>query len=181
MNRPDGIWQAVGKQGKRKQAEKDVAGLLKQIDLFEDLSDRDLRHIAQIAYRRSYRSGEPIVIEGQDAAGMYIIMEGAVEVTKERDDGSVVSLAKLGSGNFFGDVGLIDNSPRTATVQAIQDSEMIGFFRPELMKLIDSHSRLASTLIFTLAKIVASRLRVTNRQLQEAHNTIEKLQAEIDS
>ena len=49
------------------------------------------------------------------------------------------------------------------------------------MKLIDSHSRLASTLIFTLAKIVASRLRVTNRQLQEAHNTIEKLQAEIDS
>ena len=93
MNRPDGIWQAIGKQGKRKQAEKDVAGLLKQIDLFEDLSDRDLRHIAQIAYRRSYRSGEPIVIEGQDAAGMYIIMEGAVEVTKERDDGSVVSLA----------------------------------------------------------------------------------------
>ena len=93
----------------------------------------------------------------------------------------MVSLAKLASGNFFGDVGLIDNSPRTATVQAIQDSEMIGFFRPELMKLIDSHSRLASPLIFTLAKIVASRLRVTNRQLQEAHNTIEKLQAETDS
>ena len=119
MNRPDGIWQAVGKQGKRKQAEKDVAGLLKQIDLFEDLSDRDLRHIAQIAYRRSYRSGEPIVIEGQDAAGMYIIMEGAVEGTKERADGSVVSLAKLASGNFFGDVGLIDNSPRTATVLSL--------------------------------------------------------------
>ncbi len=51
MNRPDGIWQAIGKQGKRKQAEKDVAGLLKQIDLFEDLSDRDLRHIVQTAYR----------------------------------------------------------------------------------------------------------------------------------
>ena len=54
------------------------------------------------------------MIEGQDAAGMYIIMEGAVEV-KRRADGSV-SLAKLASGNFFVDVGLIDNSPRTATV-----------------------------------------------------------------
>ncbi len=180
MSRPDGIWQAVGKQNNRKQAEKDVAGLLKKIDLFEDLSDRDLRHIAQIAYRRSYRIGEPVVIEGQDAAGMYIIMEGEVEVTKVLADGSVVSLAKLNSGNFFGDVGLIDNSPRTATVQAIQDSEMIGFFRPELMKLMDSHSRLASNLIFTLAKIVASRLRITNRQLQEAQDMIEQLQTELN-
>jgi len=102
-------------------------------------------------------------------------------VTKELEDGSVVRLATLDSGNFFGDVGLIDNSPRTATVQAVRDSEMIGFFRPELLKLMDSQARLASNLIFTLAKIVASRLRFTNRKLQEAQSEIDQLQTTLDA
>ena len=181
MSRSDGIWQEVGKYSDRKKIEQDITALLNQMELFEDLSNRDLRQIAQIAYRRFYAAGEAIVIEGQDAAGMYIIMDGEVEVTKELEDGSVVRLAALDSGNFFGDVGLIDNSPRTATVQAVRDSEMIGFFRPELLKLMDSHARLASSLIFTLAKIVASRLRFTNRKLQEAQSEIDQLQTTLDA
>ena len=181
MSRSDGIWQEIGKYNDRKKIEQDITALLKQMELFEDLSDRDLRQISQIAYRRFYAAGEAIVIEGQDAAGMYIIMDGEVEVTKELADGSVVRLATLGSGNFFGDVGLIDNSPRTATVQAVRDSEMIGFFRPELLDLMDSQARLASNLIFTLAKIVASRLRFTNRKLQEAQSEIDQLKTTLET
>ena len=62
MSRSDGIWQEVGKYSDRKKIEQDITALLNQIELFEDLSNRDLRQIAQIAYRRFYAAGEAIVI-----------------------------------------------------------------------------------------------------------------------
>ena len=164
----DGIWDSIVGRTDRKQVERDIIDVLKQIQIFDGLSNRELRNFARISYQRTYAENETIVIEGQDSAGMYVILDGAVKVTRKVEDDSIITLKTLEDGTFFGDVGLLDSAPRTATVTAIRTSRIIGFFRPELLNLIESDPKLASKVIFVLAKVLASRLRFTNQELQKA-------------
>jgi len=164
----DGIWDSIVGRTDRKQVERDIIDVLKQIQIFDGLSNRELRNFARISYQRTYAENETIVIEGQDSAGMYVILDGTVKVTRKAEDGSIITLKTLEDGTFFGDVGLLDSAPRTATVTAIRTSRIIGFFRPELLNLIESDPKLASKVIFVLAKVLASRLRFTNQELQKA-------------
>jgi len=164
----DGIWDSIVGQTDRKQVERDIVDVLKRIQIFDGLSNRELRNFARISYQRIYAENETIVIEGQDSAGMYVILDGTVKVTRKVEDGTTITLKTLENGTFFGDVGLLDNAPRTATVTAIRSSRIIGFFRPELLTLIESDPKLASKVIFVLAKVLASRLRFTNQELQKA-------------
>ena len=172
----DGLWDSVAGRTDRKQVERDTIDILKQIRIFDGLSNRELRNFARIAYQRTYAENEIIVIEGQDSAGMYVILDGAVKVTREVEDSTIITLTTLEDGTFFGDVGLLDSAPRTATVTAIQPSKIIGFFRPELLNLIESDPKLASKVIFVLARVLASRLRFTNQELQKAQYEIDRLQ-----
>ena len=164
----DGIWDSIVGRTDRKQVERDIVDVLKRIQIFGGLSNRELRNFARISYQRIYAENETIVIEGQDSAGMYVILDGTVKVTRKVEDGTTITLKTLENGTFFGDVGLLDNAPRTATVTAIRSSRIIGFFRPELLTLIESDPKLASKVIFVLAKVLASRLRFTNQELQKA-------------
>ena len=163
-----GIWDSIVGRTDRKQVERDIVDVLKRIQIFDGLSNRELRNFARISYQRTYAENETIVIEGQDSAGMYVILDGTVKVTRKVEDGTTITLKTLEDGTFFGDVGLLDNAPRTATVTAIRSSRIIGFFRPELLTLIESDPKLASKVIFVLAKVLASRLRFTNQELQKA-------------
>ena len=164
----DGIWDSIVGRTDRKQIERDIIDVLKQIQIFDGLSNRELRNFARISYQRTYAENETIVIEGQDSAGMYVILDGTVKVTRKAEDDSIITLKTLEDGTFFGDVGLLDSAPRTATVTAIRTSRIIGFFRPELLNLMESDPKLASKVIFVLAKVLASRLRFTNQELQKA-------------
>ena len=164
----DGIWDSIVGRTDRKQVDRDIVDVLKRIQIFDGLSNRELRNFARISYQRIYAENETIVIEGQDSAGMYVILDGTVKVTRKVEDGTTITLKTLENGTFFGDVGLLDNAPRTATVTAIRSSRIIGFFRPELLTLIESDPKLASKVIFVLAKVLASRLRFTNQELQKA-------------
>ncbi|MEE2618052.1 MAG: cyclic nucleotide-binding domain-containing protein, partial [Candidatus Poribacteria bacterium] len=164
----DGIWDSIVGRTDRKQVERDIIDVLKQIQTFDGLSNRELRNFARISYQRTYAENETIVIEGQDSAGMYVILDGTVKVTRKVEDDTIITLKTLEDGTFFGDVGLLDSAPRTATVTAIRTSRIIGFFRPELLNLMESDPKLASKVIFVLAKVLASRLRFTNQELQKA-------------
>ena len=172
----DGLWDSIIGRTDRKRIERDTIDVLKQIHIFDGLNNRELRNFARIAYQRTYAENETIVIEGQDSAGMYVILDGTVKVTRAVEDGTIITLKTLEDGTFFGDVGLLDNAPRTATVTAIQPSRIIGFFRPELLNLIESDPKLASKVIFVLARVIASRLRFTNQELQKAQFEIDRLQ-----
>ncbi len=175
QKRADGIWEpALNRVGKVR-IERDIVSVLQKVTIFEDLSPRDIHGIARIAHHRHYREGETIIHQGQASAGMYIIVEGEVEVTKEWENGTIVHLTMLEPGGFFGDVGLLDNAPRTATVTAVRNAKIIGFFRPELLALMDSDPKLASKVVFKLAQVLASRLRYTNNELEKAQQDIERL------
>ena len=172
MKQTDATWDVVFDRKSKAKVERSIIDVLKGVLVFEELSRREIENIARIAYQRHYSAGEVIIHEGQNAAGMYIMVDGQAEVTKILEDGTILHLTTLENSELFGDVGLLDSSPRTATVRATRDSNVIGFFRPELLELMNSNPRLASKIIFKLGQILTARFRFM-------HNEFEKAQAEI--
>ena len=171
-----GIWDNIFKR-KQEEVEKNVIDIIKDISLFQNLTHRELRNVAQSAYIRHYEPFEAIIKEGQSSAGMYIIMNGEAEIFKQSQDGVKTVLGHLEESDIFGELGLIDNSPRNATVTAITSTTVISFLRTELLKLIDENPKTASKLIFKLAQIIAERLRYTDEKLQKAIGEIKRLRS----
>ena len=179
MKQPDATWGAVFDRKNKEKVERSIIDVLKGVPIFEELSRREIQNIARIAYQRYYSAGEIIIYEGQNAAGMYIMVDGQAEVTKALEDGTILHLTTLENSGLFGDVGLLDSSPRTATVKATRDSSVIGFFRPELLELMNSNPRLASKIIFKLGQILTARFRFIHDEFEKAQAEIGRLKAQL--
>jgi len=164
----DGIWSNIFRSRPKEDDEEDLIEVLKSTPIFSELSDREVRRIASIAYQRTFDEGEVIFREGQTAAGMYIIRRGEVRILKRTPEGEEVVLGELGRGDFFGEIGLLYKVPRTASAVAKTRCQLIGFFRPELLDLMDRDPRLAAKLLFHLGRVLAQRLVQTNEQYERA-------------
>ena len=179
IKQTDATWDAVFDRKTKEKVERSILDVLKGVPVFEELSRREIQNIARIAYQRHYSAGEVIIHEGQNAAGMYIMVDGQAEVTKALEDGTILHLTTLENSGLFGDVGLLDSSPRTATVKATRDSSVIGFFRPELLELMNSNPRLASKVIFKLGQILTARFRFIHDEFEKAQAEIGRLKAQL--
>ena len=179
MKRTDGTWGAIFDRKSKAKVERSIIDVLREVPVFEGLNNREIQNIARIAYQRHYSAGEVIIHEGQNAAGMYIMVDGQAEVTKALEDGTILHLTTLENSGLFGDVGLLDSSPRTATVKAIRDSSIIGFFRPELLELMNSNPRLASKVIFKLGQILTARFQFIHEEFEKAQAEIGRLKAQL--
>ncbi|MEM6822765.1 MAG: cyclic nucleotide-binding domain-containing protein [Verrucomicrobiota bacterium] len=136
---------------------------LHQIPLFSSLSVRELRRLEPIFHDRRYDTGEVIFDQGEEGLGMYVVVSGKVRIfTKaESPDGSEKELALLGTGQFFGELALLDGEKRTASAIAVEPSRLVGFFRPEFLSVLETHGRAGTKISLQLAKLTAFRLRQT--------------------
>ena len=96
---------------------KQVVETLKKVPLFEGLNKKNLEIIARVATPRHFNQGEVIVRQGENGMGFFMIETGKVEVYRETSS-EKVKLSELGEGDFFGEMALFDESPRSATVVA---------------------------------------------------------------
>ena len=156
----------------------ELYAVLSRVPLFQDLSRREFARIREVLHRRSYSAEEAIVREGEMGTGMHVILSGEVAILHEGADGSAVELATFGEGDFFGDQVLLDQSPRTASAIARQPTRTVGFFRPDLLQLIDSHPRIGLKIVMQLSQMASVRLRQTNRLLREARHQLSRRDAE---
>ncbi len=158
----------------KKRKKENIFTILKQVPIFSDLSDRELVEIEKILHKRKYKEGEPVIRKGDPGLGMYIIVKGSVDIIDKEKKASQKTLASLHDGSFFGDMALLDESPRSASAVATIDSEIIGFFRPDFLDLIYRKPKLGIKILLALAKVLGERLRRTNElliQLQEEKET----------
>jgi CRP/FNR family cyclic AMP-dependent transcriptional regulator len=135
--------------------------LLASVPLFEDLSRRELAAVERILHRREYIRGEMIFKQGERGMGMYIVQKGRVAITSEPEN---QELFELKDGDFFGEVALLDESPRSATAIAKTDCSVFGFFQPDLFGLIARDSRLGVKIVLRVARLVGQRLRQANER-----------------
>jgi CRP/FNR family cyclic AMP-dependent transcriptional regulator len=139
--------------------------VLSRVPAFSELSTRELRFVAAIVHRREYKAGEPVFYQGDPGLGMYIIREGEVSIRISERDGEDKELAVLSEGDFFGELALLDESPRSAAAVCKTDCSLIGFFRTDLFELIEQKAELGTKIVLKLAEILAVRLRKADKDL----------------
>ncbi len=136
--------------------------LLSRVPFFEELNRRELAIIEQFLHQREYQQGEYIFRQGERGLGMYIIQKGVVAVISEPGNHE---LSELKDGDFLGEISLLDDSFRSATVRAKTDCTVFGLFQPDLASLIDRDHRLGLKIIVRIARHVCQRLRQTNEKV----------------
>lgn len=138
---------------------------LKTVPFFNELSKRQLKKVSEIVYERSYDVGEMIFEEGQPAAALFLIVEGqvSVEILKEK---FTAKLAVLDKGAFFGEMALLDEAPRSASVRVMEPTKTLALYRNDLNHLIHTDPETACHIYRALARIVGDRLRSTNELVQ---------------
>jgi len=167
------IWEHFETQSKEKND--NIFKILKTVPIFSDLTSKEIAEIEKIIHRRNYKKNEPIFRMGDPGLGMYIIVEGSVEIAEENEDGEKKSLAVLPDGAFFGDLALLDEAPRSASAIAVVDCDIIGFFRPDLLDLLYRKPSLGIKILWGLARIIGERLRRTNELLSKSQSETEAL------
>jgi CRP-like cAMP-binding protein len=140
--------------------EGNIIPVLRTVPLFEGLTFRDLKKIELIVHERTFMPDEVIFYERQPGTGMYFVKKGLIRLTKTLN-GETVKIAELGEGEFFGEMSLLEEYPRSAQATAVVKTEALGIFRPDLLDLINRHPKLGSKILMKLSTRLASRLRRT--------------------
>ena len=169
----DPFWSNIFRR--RDKEEADVFDILKKVPIFQDLGRREFNKIESILHRRNWNVDQAIINEGDPGLGMYIIVAGEVRITQIGEDGVQQQLATLTGGDFFGEQALLDESPRTASAYANEPCRIIGFFRPDLLELIESNPRSGLKIVMRLSQMISVRLRHTNRLLKEARMRVKQV------
>lgn len=141
--------------------------ILRQIPVFQDLTIFDLKFVVPILHQREYQKGELIFREGEAGNGMYIVQSGQVDILGLNIAGEEVLYASLIDRQFFGELSLVDGQPRSATAIAAAACTLYGFFKPDLLELIEKHPSIGSKILFNLTNVLGSRLRDSNTKLME--------------
>jgi CRP/FNR family transcriptional regulator, cyclic AMP receptor protein len=140
-----------------------VIAILEKVPIFKDFSQRELAAIARVLHRREYLPDELIIRQDEPGLGMYIIQTGKAVVIAEPGN---IQLSEFEDGDFFGEVSLLDETPRSATVIARSHSTIFGFFQSDLFSLIERDPRLGVKIVVRVAKIIGDRLRKANQQVE---------------
>jgi CRP-like cAMP-binding protein len=124
--------------------------LLKRVPLFADLEDGDLKQIARSMKERTFSSGETVTQEGKGGIGFFVIGDGAAKVEVHGDQ-----VRTLGPGDYFGEIGLIADVDRTATITADGDLTCYGMTSWDFKPLVESNASIA----WKLLQVMAERLK----------------------
>lgn len=136
----------------------EVLDSLRAIPLFLRVSDEDLENIASLLIERRFPKHAVVVEEGLPGDYMYVIQRGRVEVTKASDDGREKIIDFMDAGAFFGEMALLDESPRSASVRTLEPATFLALSRRDFRKLLAQSPDLALSLIQELTR----RLRETD-------------------
>ncbi len=148
---------------------------LEAVPAFEGLSKQELVSIERTTHLRSYRAGETIFNEDTPGAAMYIIHTGEVAITKEDGDSAPLELARIGELTFFGEIALIDETPRTAGAVAVRDSQLLAFGKSDLEIIVERNPSLAVKIITNISRLLAKRLIKSNENQQVMETELKEL------
>lgn len=126
--------------------------VLRQVPLFRELPESELVAFADLTRERAYPKGSVILFEKDKGDSLYLVASGQVKVVLIGEDGREVILSVLGEGSFFGEMALIDDSPRSAHVIAMDDSVLLTLRREDFQHRLRSSPEVAISLLRELSR-----------------------------
>ncbi len=142
----------------------DAVAALRKVDLFRDLPEAGLRAIAEVAEPVSLGAGDVVVVEGGPPDALYVILSGGCRIFKEKG-GDAMGVVMVHAFDQFGASSLLDRAPRSATVIAVEPTELLAFRAERLSAVIDKDPATAAVFYRALAISLFRRLRRTTDDL----------------
>ena len=139
--------------------------LLAKTPLFGVLHGEDLQELSRTTRTKAYDKGDIIFHKDDPGYTLYVIVSGAVKISVSSSEGDEIILTILTSGQFFGELALFDDLPRSADAEAIQPTEVLAVQREDMIRLLEKRPRVAIT---QLLRVLGQRLRATDELLQDA-------------
>jgi CRP/FNR family cyclic AMP-dependent transcriptional regulator len=139
----------------------DVVELLGRVPAFSTLEPTDLQRIAELALPRHFEPGEVVFREGDASDTCYVVREGHARAVRTHGDGRTITLATFGPGDIFGELAMFEDERRSATIEAIEPTSVVGVLGPDMRRLMKQHPEIAARLVIALGR----RLREMNERL----------------
>ena len=139
------------------------ADALRRVWLFSELTDDQLESISSFTFEKTFAPGELVVEEGQTGNGLYVIVSGNVEVLKGDVTATPQVLAKRGAGDVFGEMALLGEWPRTASVRALDSVQCLGIDRWVFLSQLEQQPKVTIRML----QIMAQRLRDSDARFSE--------------
>jgi CRP/FNR family cyclic AMP-dependent transcriptional regulator len=139
----------------------DKVELLKKVELFSGVKKRSLKSLAEFCVERSFKKGDTLVKQGDSGIGLYMIVSGKVKVIKETFEGDAWEVAMHGPGDFFGEMTVLDNAPRSASVIAAEDTECLLL----TSWVFKARMEVSPEIALAILPVVVRRFRETNERL----------------
>jgi CRP/FNR family cyclic AMP-dependent transcriptional regulator len=136
--------------------------VLKNVPLFSSFSDQQLTLLLPAVQHRRYPRGSYVIRAGEETDALYIILAGKAKVLIPDDDGNEVILSVIGPNEFFGEMGLLDDQPRSASVETMEPCEMLRITRSAFLACLKDNFDAALVIIRNLVK----RLREADRKIE---------------
>jgi CRP/FNR family transcriptional regulator, cyclic AMP receptor protein len=149
--------------------------LLHQVPAFSALTAEDLLQVADVIVPRTFGAGELVFREHDTGDTCYVVRAGHFRAVREHGDGRSITLATFGPGDIFGELAMFDDEPRSATVEALEDTEAAAILGTDMRRLLRAHPDIAVKLLRTLSR----RLRETNERL--ARQSFQTVQSRVAS
>jgi CRP-like cAMP-binding protein len=151
----------------------DTIDVLADVPLFSELGREELGRVADVTVTRSFPAGTTVFREGDDSDTCYIVRTGHARAQREHVDGRQITLATFGPGDIFGELALFDDERRSATIEAIDDLEVLAIAGRDMRRLMTRHGDIA----VKLASALGRRLRAANERL--ARQSFQTVQSRV--
>jgi CRP/FNR family transcriptional regulator, cyclic AMP receptor protein len=151
----------------------EVLEALRQTYIFNSLSKRELGFVQDTVHVRTFQAGESIFRQGEVGVGMYVLLKGSLDIFIDYFFGENVSMrtqlvTRLKAGDFLGELSLVEhNSRRTATAVAVEESVLIGFFKPDLFEILERQPATGVKILLRLSEVLGRRLKETTIKVTE--------------
>jgi len=161
------------------------ATMLADVELFEHLNEDDRANLAEAIDARSLAAGDTLFKAGEPGEALYVVRSGEVELFIRDTAGQRIALAIAGPGEMFGELALLDSGPRTATVIAISDTELLELDRDDLLLLFQRSPAAALRLLAAMGRMTRKadellKSRVSRNVNEEVEEHLSPLQRAID-
>ncbi|MFH1715248.1 MAG: cyclic nucleotide-binding domain-containing protein [Elusimicrobiota bacterium] len=144
---------------------KEKIAFLKTCPIFSRLEDFEMRKVYNIMFQKTYPANDLIFEEGKIGKALFFILSGNISILKKRTDNKEKEIAKLHAGDFFGEMALLEELPRSASVKTNEPTKVYLIYKSNFDELISSNPKIGIKIILNIVKILSSRLRNTSASI----------------
>jgi CRP/FNR family cyclic AMP-dependent transcriptional regulator len=140
---------------------------LRENELFSNLNDKEIALLSRSIEEKAYSANTPLFFENMAGESMYIIVAGSIKISKMLSEGVERALTVLGPGDYFGEMALLEEGPRSVSAIVQENSNVLVFKRQAFQEMMQNEPQLAVKVIGSMYKSLSSKIRRASPQIQQ--------------